>query len=140
LATGTLERFAPTYQRFVGKTALVTGGGASHPLTDPSTIGTGAATCIALARQGCRVIVMDRDSEAAERTLELIGQHGEAVAVAGDVTSGWECEKAAAVADHYTGEIHCLVNNVGIIAETPVTVTDVDDEHWDRSMAVNVKG
>ena len=62
---------------FTGKVALVTGGGN----------GIGRATSVAFARQGAKVMVVDRDGAGAQATVGIIRQNnGDAVAVTADVT------------------------------------------------------
>ena len=61
---------------FIGKIALVTGGGN----------GIGRAASVAFARHGAKVVVVDRDGAAAEATAGIIRQNGgDAVAVTADV-------------------------------------------------------
>jgi NAD(P)-dependent dehydrogenase (short-subunit alcohol dehydrogenase family) len=62
---------------FTGKVALVAGGGN----------GIGRATSVAFARQGAKVMVVDRDGAGAQATVGIIRQNnGDAVAVTADVT------------------------------------------------------
>jgi NAD(P)-dependent dehydrogenase (short-subunit alcohol dehydrogenase family) len=63
----------PLTTRFIGKVALVTGGGTAS-LGPGSTLGV--AICRLLAQEGCRVAVMDRDPVAAARTVEMITNDG----------------------------------------------------------------
>ena len=64
---------------FTGKVALVTGGGN----------GIGRATSMAFARQGAKVVVVDRDGAGAQATVGIIRQNnGDAVAATADVTTG----------------------------------------------------
>ncbi|GIT39811.1 MAG: hypothetical protein Ct9H300mP8_10070 [Gammaproteobacteria bacterium] len=52
-----------------GKVAIVTGGGAVH-----DGIGNGRAAAILLADAGARVLVVDQNAGAADRTVEMIGE------------------------------------------------------------------
>lgn len=120
--------------RLHGKVALVAGAGSQL-----SGIGTGQATAIVLAREGAHVLVVDRDLEAAGRTVERIRAEGwTAQAVAGDIVSRSECATIVAQATSEVGEIDILVNNVGV--SVPGTVCEVDEVEWDRAFAVNIKG
>ena len=123
----------PAQRRLEGKVAVVTGGGSRAP-----GIGTGRAAAILFARHGARVLVVDRDEDAANATVDMIAtEGGEAVAVAADLTLEDDCTAMAAAAVGRWGRIDVLDNNVGI--EGPGTILDVTSEDWDRIMAVNVR-
>jgi len=67
-----------------GKVALISGGGAAG-----DGIGNGRAAAILLARAGTKVLVADRESALAERTVEMIAaEGGTATALTADVTDG----------------------------------------------------
>jgi len=53
--------------RLEGKVAIVTGAGSSGP-----GVGTGKATAILFAREGAKVLLVDRSLEQAEQTLAAI--------------------------------------------------------------------
>ena len=57
----------PSGQSMVGRTALVAGGGLAG-----ADGGVGFATAWLFAREGARVIIADRDADAATRAVELI--------------------------------------------------------------------
>jgi NAD(P)-dependent dehydrogenase (short-subunit alcohol dehydrogenase family) len=70
-----------------GKVAIVTGGGAAG-----DGIGNGRAAAILLARAGARVLVVDRQLELAQRTVEMIAaEGGDAAAFAADVADEVQC-------------------------------------------------
>ena len=120
--------------RLAGKVAIVTGAGSQ--LDDG--IGNGRAAAILMAREGARVLLVDRKLEAAEATLALIhAEGGEAAAFAADVTNGAECAAMVAAATERWGRLDILDNNVGIGGAG--NVVTVDPEVWDRVMQVNVK-
>jgi NAD(P)-dependent dehydrogenase (short-subunit alcohol dehydrogenase family) len=70
--------------RLAGKVAIVMGAGQ----TPGDTIGNGRATALLFAREGARVIAVDRSLDSAEETVAQIhGEDGEADAIAADATS-----------------------------------------------------
>lgn len=129
----------PVARRFEGKVALVAGGGRT-PAREDGAIGVGAATSMLLAREGCRVAVLDISPEAAQRTVDSItATGGTAFAVQADVSVDADCERAfAQVADAY-GTLDVLMNTLGI-TRSRRGVTTFTDEEWDAIMPVNVRG
>ncbi len=120
--------------RLAGKVAIVTGAGSQ--LDDG--IGNGRAAAILMAREGARVLLVDRKLEAAEATLAMIREEGgEAAAFAADVTNSDDCAAMVSAATERWGRLDILDNNVGIGGAG--NVVTVDPEVWDRVMQVNVK-
>ena len=79
--------------RLPGKTAVVVGSGQ----TPGETIGNGRATAILLARQGARLLLVDRDVASAEETRAMIeGAGGQASVYQADITVEEECAALAA--------------------------------------------
>ena len=115
-------------QRFDGKVVLVTGGGS----------GIGRAAAIAFAREGAKVVVVDRNAETARATAATIaGEGGEASAFEADVSSFANCQ---AMVDHALatfGALHVAFNNAGIEGPFNPNFTDLSVEDWDRVTAVN---
>lgn len=110
-------------KRFTGKTAIVTGAGA----------GIGRATAVRMAQEGARVIAVD---VVAERLEQLIAEQPELdlVTVAVDLAEKTAAERVIAAAQ---GKLDVLVNNAGIM-DSFQSVSEVDDETWERVFAVNV--
>ncbi|MCI0583964.1 MAG: SDR family oxidoreductase [Chloroflexi bacterium] len=87
--------------RLAGKVALVTGAGSSGP-----GVGHGRATATLFAREGTKVVCVDRVVERAAETVAAIeSEGGVAVAVAADVTKRDDCERMVAVAIERYGAI-----------------------------------
>ncbi|MDJ0388552.1 SDR family oxidoreductase [Roseomonas sp. E05] len=113
-------------QRFEGRIGAVTGAGS----------GLGRAIAIALAAEGARLLLVDRDAAALDSLLPLCPG---AIAVAGDVARAAEMEHAAREAMQRLGPVSLLVTAAGILGPTQPAV-DAAEEDWDRAFAVNVKG
>jgi NAD(P)-dependent dehydrogenase (short-subunit alcohol dehydrogenase family) len=102
---------APPRGRLAGKIALVAGAGQ----TPGEHIGNGRATALLFAREGARVVVFDREREAAEATAaELQSAGGEACVQLGDVTSEQDCRAAIAASLASFGGLDILHHNVGV--------------------------
>jgi 3-oxoacyl-[acyl-carrier protein] reductase len=115
-----------------GRLAVVTGGAR----------GIGRAICLALARDGADVAVVDLDAPGAEETAALVRKAGRAArAFRADVSDEPAVESlyrdmAAAFAQGRRVDI--LVNNAGICPITPVL--QIRASEWDRVLAVNLRG
>jgi NAD(P)-dependent dehydrogenase (short-subunit alcohol dehydrogenase family) len=113
---------------FVGKTAVVTGGGS----------GIGQAVVKRLAEFGARVVVLDISGAAAQESVDLVkAAGGEARAVRCDVGDASSVEAAfASLSEAETVDI--LVNSAGIAHIGTLETTD--EAAFDRLYRVNVKG
>ena len=122
-------------ERLAGKVAVVVGGGQ----TPGETIGNGRATALLFAREGAQVLVVDRDDERAQATVEEIdGQGGEAVAHRADVAADDGPASVVAAAREAFGRIDVLHNNVGIgLGDGPPH--HLSDEAYDRILNVNLR-
>jgi NAD(P)-dependent dehydrogenase (short-subunit alcohol dehydrogenase family) len=118
--------------RLAGKVAIVTGAGSRA-----EGIGNGRATAILFAREGARVLLVDRSRAAAEATLGLIaGEGGEAAVFEADVTRSDDCRAMVEEAVGRWGRLDILDNNVGIGGRA--SVVEVEESAWDHLMRVNV--
>jgi NAD(P)-dependent dehydrogenase (short-subunit alcohol dehydrogenase family) len=115
---------------FTGKVALVTGGGN----------GIGRATSVAFARNGAKVVVVDRDGAGAQATAGIIRQNGgDAMAVTADVTKSVDVKAYVKAAIENYGRIDCFFNNAGIEGKLAPTA-EYDEAMFDAVIGVNVKG
>ncbi len=115
--------------RFGGKVAVVTGAGA----------GIGKATAEAFAAEGASVVIADVNAEQGERAAQAIRERGgQAVVVQADVSRAADAQRIAAESVKAFGGIDYLVNNAGI--QTYGTVVDTDEDAWDRTLGINIKG
>jgi len=110
--------------RLDGKTALVTGGGS----------GFGAGIARRFAGEGARVLVVDINADAAAAVAAEIG----AASCGADVADAASVAAMAAAAKEHLGALDILVNNAGVTHQSG-PLEDVDEESFDRVMAVNNK-
>ena len=124
--------------RLEGKVAMVVGAGQ----TPGETIGNGRATAILFAREGARILCLDRDVSSAQESVDLIeGEGGEAVACRADVTDEKTVAAAVAFCLDRWGSLDVLHNNVGVSIEGgDAPVIDITTESFDRVLAINLRG
>lgn len=123
--------------RLAGKTAVVVGAGQ----TPGETTGNGRAVAVRFAREGARVMVVDRDGTAAKETAELIASEGgDALVHQADVTDEDGCAAMAEAARSSLGRVDILHNNVGILDLADGPATDLSLEVWQRTFDVNLRG
>jgi NAD(P)-dependent dehydrogenase (short-subunit alcohol dehydrogenase family) len=120
--------------RLKDKVAIVIGAGSSGP-----GWGNGKAAAVLYAREGAQVFAVDIRDDAAKEAMDIIkGEGGEAVSFRADVSKGEEVKALVQKCLDTYGRIDVLLNNVGILAVGGPE--ELDEEIWDRHMAVNVKG
>ena len=112
--------------RLAGKTAIVTGGGS----------GFGAGIVAKFIGEGARVMVADINEKAAQAIALAAGNGATAHAV--DVADGASVTAMAEAAFEQFGKLDILVNNAGI-THLPQAMEDVDEQEFDRVLAVNAK-
>jgi NAD(P)-dependent dehydrogenase (short-subunit alcohol dehydrogenase family) len=122
--------------RLLGKVAMVVGAGQ----TRGDSLGNGRATALLFAKEGARVIVLDRDEGSAAETRAMIEQAGGIATIAcADITREAECKAAVESALREHGRIDVLHNNVGI-GHGDNGPASLSEDAFDRIMDVNLKG
>ena len=110
--------------------AIVTGGGGA----------IGAATCLEFARAGARVVVVDIDGDAAERTAAQVrAEGGQAIATRADVSQSTQVQAYVKLALDTYGRIDYFFNNAGTEGRVG-PLAEHDEALWDRVIAVNLTG
>jgi len=124
--------------RLEGRVALVVGAGQ----TPGGTIGNGRATALLYAREGARVLAVDRDLDSARETAEKIAAEGGVCEpFQADITSEDEVQAAVAHCQHVLGRIDILHNNVGVSLEGgDAPVTSITTEAFNRIVDINLRG
>ena len=113
------------------KVALVTGAG--------SQIGFGKAIALALAKEGCDIIVNDLDLDGAKQTAAEVEKLGrKSMAIKADVTKGADWDNMVKEALAKFGRIDILVNNAGGCTP-PKPFLEMSDQDWDFDIDVNLR-
>jgi NAD(P)-dependent dehydrogenase (short-subunit alcohol dehydrogenase family) len=120
--------------RLRDKVAIVVGAGQ----TLGETIGNGRATAITFAREGAKVVLVDRRADSAKDTQAML-EGGESVFNEADVTNPEDCAAIVKAAIDAFGRVDVLHNNVGIGAGDG-NIASVSDEAWQRIIDVNLTG
>jgi NAD(P)-dependent dehydrogenase (short-subunit alcohol dehydrogenase family) len=108
-------------------------------LVSGATEGIGAATALALARDGCDVVVTELGLARLADTVRAIEQAGgRALALQLDLRSQAGIEAAFAEAIAAFGRVDVLVNNAGVTLRR--AAVDVSREDWDAIMSVMLAG
>lgn len=116
--------------RLKDKVSLVIGG----------TSGIGEATAKAFAEEGAKVLIGGRKKEEGDRIVSEIRKNGgKAVFVKVDTTQFDEVKEAVAKAKNDFGTLDILYNGAGI-HDSYQTALVMEEEEYDKLMAVNVKG
>ncbi len=112
--------------RLSGKIALITGGNS----------GIGLASAIAFQKEGAEVIITGRNQERLDEAVKQL--NGNALSVQGDVSNLADLDRLFEEVKEKHGRIDILFANAGLAKVAPLG--EVDEEHFDLHMDVNVKG
>jgi 3-oxoacyl-[acyl-carrier protein] reductase len=116
--------------RLKDRVAIVTG----------AASGIGAGSALAMAREGARVLVVDRNEAGAKKTVEQIEKAGgQAAAARADVTRAADNQGIVEQAVARWGRLDVFYANAGV-PQWKTDVEDVEETVFDQIFAVNVKG
>lgn len=124
--------------RLAGQVAVITGAAG----------GIGRKSAILFAKQGARVVCADLNEEAAFETVQLVqdelkklgSTESVARALKVDVSKKSEVENMINVAEKEFGKLNILFNNAGIMHSNDDDAISTQEDVWDLTMNINVKG
>ena len=117
--------------RLMNKVALITGAGN----------GIGKAAAHIFAREGAKVVVVDIDEAAGQAVVEQIKSNdGKAFFVRADVSKAADCEAMVEQTENHFNKLNILFNNAGIMNSADDSALVTEEDVWDLTMNVNVKG
>ena len=113
--------------QFAGRGVLVTGGAS----------GIGLAIAGEFLARGARVLVADRDREGLARLPDRLGGDDRLLTVEVDLAEPETPGRLGAQAEDLLGGVDALVNNAGLMRQTPALEITVAE--WDELFAVNLR-
>lgn len=124
--------------RLDGRVAVIVGAGQGPG----EGLGNGRATALRFAREGARVLAVDRDMASAEETAAMVKQEGgQCVAWQADVTKEATLIAALAEAHKRWGSLDILHNNVGVsLAGGDAELLDLSEDAFDNICRINLRG
>lgn len=111
------------------KVALITGAGS----------GIGRETAQLFVAEGARVVVVDINETAGQETVDLFGAE-QAIYVRADIAKAADCEAMIEVTEATYGRLDVLFNNAGISHIDDGDAMSTEEDVWELTMAVNLKG
>ena len=117
--------------RLKGKVALITG----------AASGIGRETALLFAKEGASVVVADvSDNDGKETVARIEAEGGQAVYTHADVSRAADSLNMVSVAEKTFGKLNVLFNNAGIMHGKDDDAVGTEEDVWELTMAVNLKG
>jgi NAD(P)-dependent dehydrogenase (short-subunit alcohol dehydrogenase family) len=117
--------------RLENRVALITGAAG----------GIGREAALLFASEGAKVVCVDVNEDGgADTVADVEAAGGEALFQRADVSKAADCEAMVAVAEERFGKLDILFNNAGIMDSADDDTQATEEDVFDRTMAINVKG
>jgi NAD(P)-dependent dehydrogenase (short-subunit alcohol dehydrogenase family) len=118
-------------RRLEGKVAVITG----------AAQGIGRSAALLFAREGAALVIADVNGEKGERTAgEIVKGGGKAWFVATDVSESADVRALMEAVRERHGRLDVLYNNASVyLAGRDGRIADIEEDVWDRVLAVNLR-
>jgi len=117
--------------RLDNKVALITG----------ASSGIGKESSILFAKEGAKIAAVDiNDAEGEKIVKEIESIGGEAIYIHADVSSASDCKAMVEKTENQFGKLNVMFNNAGIMDSRDDNSQVTEEEVWDLTMAINLKG
>ena len=117
--------------RLENKVVLITGAGS----------GIGYHSALRCAAEGASIVAVDQREETAEKTAQAVSSAGGAcIPVRADISNDADCSTMIERAESAYGRLDVLFNNAGISHIDDGDAVGTDEDVWDLTMQVNLKG
>jgi NAD(P)-dependent dehydrogenase (short-subunit alcohol dehydrogenase family) len=117
--------------RLKDKVALITGAGS----------GIGRETALLFAGEGAKIVVVDINNAGGQETVSQVeAGGGQAVYVRADISKAADCEAMVRAAEENYGKLNILFNNAGISHARDDDAVNTEEEVWDLTILINLKG
>ena len=113
------------------KVALITG----------ASSGIGKESSLLFAKEGAKIVAVDINDAEGEKTVsEIENLGGKAIYVHADVSKSSDCEAMVKTSEEKFGKLNVMFNNAGIMDSRDDNSQVTDENVWDLTMAINLKG
>ncbi len=117
--------------RLKDKVAVITG----------AASGIGRETCLLFSEHGAKVVAVDINKDAGAETVQKIQDNGgQALFCKADVSKADDCKNMIDTAVEKYGRLDILFNNAGIMHSQDDDAVNTEEDVFDLTYAVNVKG
>ncbi len=117
--------------RLENKVALITGAGS----------GIGRESALRFAHEGAQVVVCDLNEAGGQETVDRIrSAKGQATFIKADVSSSTDAKAMIEAAESTYGKLNVLFNNAGIFHADDNSVLDTEEDVWELTININLKG
>ncbi len=117
--------------RLSNKVALITG----------ASSGIGKESSLLFAKEGAKIAVVDINKTEGQKVVEEIKSiKGEAIYINADVSKADDCRSMIEKTENQFGKLSVLFNNAGIMDSRDDDSQITEEDVWDLTMAINLKG